>query len=65
MWGLILAGAVIVAIAIIVEVSYSYSLLKPVPYAFSFTPGMMDYVGLTLGIIGLALIMVGGLFKHE
>jgi chemotaxis signal transduction protein len=65
MWGLILAGGVVVAVSIIIEVIYSMSLLKPVPYAFSYTPGMMDYAGEFLAIVGLALIMAGGIFKRE
>ncbi|WP_235185610.1 hypothetical protein [Candidatus Acidianus copahuensis] len=65
MWGPILVGAIIVAIAIIIEVMYSMSLLKPVPYAFSYVPGGIDYAGEFLAIIGLALIMIGGIFKRE
>lgn len=65
MWGLILAGAVLSAISIVIEVIYSFSLLKPNPAAFSFTPSGMDYTGMALAVIGLALIMAGGVFIRE
>lgn len=65
MWGLILAGAILVAIAVIIEVIYSYSLLKPVPWLFYFVPGGTDYAGEFIALIGLILIMAGGYMTRE
>jgi len=62
MWGSILAGAVIDAIAIVLLVIYGNGFLTK-PTAFTFIYGSMDYLGIILAIIGLALIMVGGAFK--
>lgn len=64
-WGPILAGGVLLAISIIIEAIYSFSLLKPVPYAFSYTPSGMDYAGEFIAVIGVALILVGGFMKRE
>ncbi|BDB99489.1 hypothetical protein [Saccharolobus caldissimus] len=65
MWGLILAGAILVAISVIIEVIYSYSLLKPVPWSFYYVPGGTDYAGEFIALIGLILIMAGGYMTRE
>ncbi|BBD72214.1 hypothetical protein HS1genome_0603 [Sulfodiicoccus acidiphilus] len=64
MWGLILAGAVVEAVAIVILVSYGFGLLKPAPASFIFVPGVTDYLGIVLSIIGLGLIMGGGYLKQ-
>ncbi|AWR96934.1 hypothetical protein DFR86_04745 [Acidianus sulfidivorans JP7] len=63
MWGPILAGGIIEAIAVLVMVGYGFSFMHPDPAAFAFSYGTMDYLGIILALIGLALIMVGGSLK--
>jgi hypothetical protein len=58
-WGPILSGGVLVAISVIMLSLYSYTLLKPNPASFAFTVTGTDLAGLTISVIGLALIMVG------
>jgi hypothetical protein len=63
MWGLLLAGTIVEAISIVLMVSFGFGFLKPDPASFDFVPGVMDYVGISLSIIGLGLIMAGGYLK--
>ncbi len=62
MWGPILAGGVIIAIGILLLVGYGFSFLDH-PTAFAFNYAATDYLGMALNIVGLALVMIGGVFK--
>ncbi|MCY0850365.1 hypothetical protein [Sulfuracidifex metallicus] len=62
MWVPILLGAIIIAVGIVLLVEYGFSFMNK-PTAFSFSTGAVDYLGMGLNVVGLALILVGGVFK--
>ncbi|BBG23064.1 hypothetical protein IC006_0348 [Sulfuracidifex tepidarius] len=62
MWGPILAGAVVIAIGILLLVGYGFSFMNH-PTAFAFSYAGADYLGMSLNVVGLALVMIGGVFK--
>jgi polyferredoxin len=63
MWGLILSGAIVIAIGLILLIEYGYTFMSN-PSAFYFTVGSTDIAGMFLLVLGSALILIGGLFKR-
>lgn len=62
MWGLILFGAIIIAVGLILMIDYGYTFMNN-PTSFYFTVGGTDLAGMFLLVLGSALILIGGLFK--